>query len=107
MGSRDGLKKIDTLIAGGLRAVDLVDRIRFPGREDDVDGYFNDEFEEEGGGEDAVAMLSIVFDCRAEDVPSDLEAEDVVTVLGQGEYRFLRDQPYGNGRTLLILGTVL
>ena len=70
-------------------------------------GYFNVEHDEQGSDEEGIAGLYQTFDCRAEDVPRSLRQEDIVTVTGSGQYRYLRSEAYGNGRVILVLGTLL
>ena len=105
--SNDSLRDLDARIATGLRAGRLVDQAQFEGVAKPVDGYYIEDSTEDGGGEDLVIGLGRTFDCRLEDVPESLELEDIVTVVGYGEFRYIGSKPYGNGRVFLELGTVL
>jgi hypothetical protein len=106
MSSKDSLSDIDRQIAAELGAAGLVDSATIAGAT--VEGYFVEgDFIEQGAGEDAVAGVMRTFDCRAEVLPATLEPEDLVTVEGFGKYRYLRSEPYGNGRVLLLLGSIL
>ncbi|HNP65286.1 MAG TPA: hypothetical protein PKH39_15220 [Woeseiaceae bacterium] len=107
MTTKDALRGLDARIAAALKPAGLVDTAYFPGSPTGVEGYYAEDFIEEGAGEDAVAGMLRMFDCRAEDVPTSIEADDLVSIDGYGQFRYLRSAPHGNGRVAILLGRLL
>lgn len=104
MSTRETLGVIDAQILGALSAAGLSDTATIGGQS--VDGYYSRVWVDEGGGDDAVGGYMQLFDCRTDDLP-DVQQGDIITVAGQGQFRVIRQQPDGTGRTMIELGSLL
>lgn len=104
--SHEAADRLDGIIGRVLKNAGLTDRLTVGSHT--IEGYFERRWAEQGAGEDVVGGYVQTFDCRADDVPDDLEQNDEVTIEGEaGSFFYQRREPNGTGRVVLFLGTKL
>lgn len=106
--SNETLEKIDGQIAKALGSAGLMDTLTYGSVT--VEGYLNEQFLEDGAGDEALIGVQTTFDCRAEDLPAIPQEEEVTINEGSAAetvYRYLRRQNAGIGRVIVVLGKVL